>query len=409
MLANKKVVLLGGSSKASIDFDYSKTPQIDSRLTFTRSTTATCMAYAPTAVAGDLPILTTCAIDEPRFTNARRVSQGVWSAVLNDGSAIPLPISLLAEEARANICLQNDTLTTLWQQFGTVGLSQNVIGIDGQTSAWTLTDSTSAIAGIQQTVNITSGTTYTLSLCVKKTIGAQSSYPVFEIYRAGAGGMSAITIDTTNGIVTTWTAYTGFTIVTNTATCESISSNFWRVKFKFVPNATEGWLAAFIPAATTNPIQSSGAALASVTGTCVATYFQIEAGDTASSIIPTTTLAVTRTADSASFTGAGLNWYNPTQGTFVIAASGAAFNVPYNFGAMALTYASQTKYALAYNNNEKSGSAYLYTAATISSPTEFTGVAVPTTIYVNSGGIANISRFTYYPKKLKPSKIANLL
>jgi hypothetical protein len=128
----------------------------------------------------------------------------------------------------------------------------------------------------------------------------------------------------------------------------------------------------------------------------------------ASSYIPTTT-ALTRTADVPSFTGAGLSWYNATQGTFAITAAGTAFKAPSDFGALSLTYASQTKYLLGYNNGVKSGSTYLYTAATVSNPTEYTGVAVPTTIYVNAAGIANISRFTYYPKALKPNKMAALL
>jgi hypothetical protein len=137
--------------------------------------------------------------------------------------------------------------------------------------------------------------------------------------------------------------------------------------------------------------------------------FDEEAGTVQSSLIPTTTAAVTRTLDNASFTGAGLSWYNPTQGTFAITASGQAFKAPSDLGALALTYASQSKYVLGYNNLVKNGSTYLYTAATVANPTEYTSVSVPTTVNLRGAGLTNISKFTYYPKALKPSKMGALL
>jgi hypothetical protein len=136
---------------------------------------------------------------------------------------------------------------------------------------------------------------------------------------------------------------------------------------------------------------------------------QAEAGNSMSSYIVTAGTAVTRTADIPSFTGIGLSWYNPQQGTFVVKASGSSFNAPYNLGALNQTYSTPTNYSIDYNNNTKSGSTYLSTKSTIYNPTEFTSISTPTTLYLSSGGIANISRFSYYPKKLKTNKLANLL
>jgi hypothetical protein len=136
---------------------------------------------------------------------------------------------------------------------------------------------------------------------------------------------------------------------------------------------------------------------------------QAEAGALMSSYIATTSAAVTRTADVLSFTGASLDWYNPSQGTFIVKASGSSFNAPYNLGTLNQTLSTPTNYSVNYNNNTKSGSTYLSIHSTVNNPTEFTSISTPTTLYLSSGGIANISRFSYYPKKLKTNKLANLL
>lgn len=64
---------------------------------------------------------------------------------------------------------------------------------------------------------------------------------------------------------------------------------------------------------------SAGSLTATVTGTVQ--YAQIEAGDFASSFIPTAGAAATRAADSAVMRGASFsNWYTPNAGSIVLAA-----------------------------------------------------------------------------------------
>jgi hypothetical protein len=297
--------------KPSIDLDFSKTPQIDPRLTFTRSTTATCMAYSPAAVAGDLPILTICAINEVRFTNARRVSQGVWSSVLNDGSAIPVPITLLVEEARTNLLLN------------------------------------SAIPGTQ---NITT---------------------TAQTYSVSMGG-------------------TGTCTLTGTAT-GTLTGTGSTVRTSLTVTATAGTLTLIFSGTNTNG--------------------QAEAGPTASSYIPTVGAAITRTVDTPSFTGTGLSsWYNPTQGTFVLTASGQYSSAPGNIGVWNPLLTGSGSYAITYDKRG-SNSAYLYTpnAAAGVTPLEYQDIPTPTTVLLCEQGIANISRFTYYPKALKIGKVAPLV
>jgi hypothetical protein len=143
-------------------------------------------------------------------------------------------------------------------------------------------------------------------------------------------------------------------------------------------------------------------------------YFNTTNGNTVASNVVTEAAGTPLTGitllaestDIATFTGTNLSsWYNPSAGTFIITAKGSAFNAPYNLGALSLTYASLTNYALVI----KDGNSYLYTAATIGSPTVFSGVSIPSTLYLVSAGTANISRFQYYPKALTPKQLARLL
>jgi hypothetical protein len=392
-----------------LDEQYATTPQLDSRMTWARNHASTVLAYAPTAVAGNSPILITCAANEARFQNARRISEGVWSSVLNDGSAITLPITLLAEESRTNLLLQSNSLTTApWGSAGGPAITQNVIGLDGATSAWTVTDASNSAVDIFQTgPSLTSATTYVATLRVKKTVGAQSSYPVFYVYLGT--NYALVTIDTTNGIATAWTAITGASILASSATCVPATNTFWRVVLTFTTAATGAHIVRFMPAGTTNPTQSTGSVSTTAQGSAVVTNFQLGLGSKESSYIPTTTVAVTRPADVASFTGAGLNWYNSEQGTFVVRASGTAFRTPSAFGTFNITFPTSGTYVVVYNNLVKDGSTYLYTWAGGSTPTEYTGISVPTMINLLQSGLVNISRLTYYPIELSSTDIVNLL
>jgi hypothetical protein len=310
VLANRQAVLLGGNAKPSLDLYFSKTPAIPSSLTTSRSVTATVMAYAPAAVAGDIPVVTTCAVNEVRFQNARRISQGVWSNVLSDGSAIPLPITLLQEEARTNLLLNSATPAT-----------QNVT---------------------------TTAQSYTISMW----------------------GTGTCTLTGTATGTLTGTSATARVSLTVTATAGTLTLTF----------------------AGTN------------------TNGQAEAGLTMSSYIVTAGTAVTRTVDNASFTGTGLSsWYNPTQGTFVVTASGQYSSAPGNIGVWNQLLTNSGTYVITYDKN-KSQSAYLYTpnAQAGVSPLEYQKIPTPTTILLGEQGILNLSKFTYYPKALKVNKAAML-
>jgi hypothetical protein len=511
MQTQKKVVLFGSNPKPSLDLDFSKAA-IPASLTFTRTTVATVMAYAPTAVAGDLPLVTSVAINEARFQNARRISQGVWSNVLNDGSAIPLSITLLVEEARTNLFINSNDLTaittTLGNASGTATKAANALHFGANAGDYLYMRIGNLAASTTISIRIVLSGTGTVKLNIAQrdsnfgtpiTVVLTATPTVYSITGTnGAGGEAGYTgifigsngtaSDTTLGqwqleaapssssyIPTTTVAvtraadvasFTGNAAWTNLCLqSETFSSATWVKDNTTVAanayadpygvmtadglSATAGngtliqsitsasatrvfsiWLKRIVGTGAVALTIDEGSTWTTVTittdwhryaitnagisnpkvGIRLATNAnviaiwgaQLENGTVAGGYLPTVASAVSSAAT-------GPDWYNHSQGTFAITASGSAFKAPSDFGALSLTYASATRYLLGYNNGVKNGSTYIYTAATVSNPTEYTGVAVPTTIYVNAAGIANISKFTYYPKVLKANKMAALL
>ena len=214
------------------------------------------------------------------------------------------PNGLLIEGARTNLCLQSNALTTTWAASGTPAATQNAIGPDGGTTAWTLTDNDAGSTEyIYQNIVFTAAD-YTLSFFVKKTTGAQSSYPVAFWYTSTTN-LAAVTVDTSNGVATAWTAWTGFTGVGGTATCVSHNADYWRVSLTHTKTVTSYTLA-LAPAGTTNATQSTGVPDTAAQGSAVFYGAQVELGSFASSYIATTTIAVARAADVATTPSAGI-------------------------------------------------------------------------------------------------------
>jgi hypothetical protein len=253
-------------------------------------------------------------------TNGNSVVNGV----LYEWRGEPIPEATLlgykSEGSRTNLCLRSNAFTTTWTALGTPAATQNVTGPDGvANSAWTLTDNDAGVAeGISQAVTLTAAA-YTCSIFVKKTTGAQSSYPVLWANIGTPPTVAPVTVDTSNGIATAWTAYTGYTIASGfSATCKSFNADFWRVEFTFTATAAN-WLVAFIPAGTTNPTQSTGIVDVAAQGSAVFYGAQVELGSFASSYIPTTTASVTRVADISGCSVA--SFISQTEGTMYCESS----------------------------------------------------------------------------------------
>lgn len=253
------------------------------------------------------------------ITSARAECAGGVTAGVVDAVG---PVGYLAEGARTNLQKQNRTLTTApWTNQGTPAATQNATGIDGATTAWTLTDNDAgAVEHIYcgaVELALSGSTQYTYSIFVGKQGSAPSGYPCISVdngtYLAGC------TIDPYSGTATVWTAYTGFTVLTSSATCTSWNSNFWRVELTFTTHSsmTTG-TATIIPAGRTTANSATGTNAVAATGSTIFDAPQIEAGAFASSPIITTTAAVARNADVDSYASAG-NW-NETGSTVTVSA-----------------------------------------------------------------------------------------
>jgi hypothetical protein len=493
------------SPPPTLNSDFSTLPTIPPGLTTSRSTTATVMAYAPAAVAGDIPVVTTCAVNEVRFQNARRISQGVWSNVLNDGSPIPLPITLLLEEARTNLLKYSNDIKT-----GIVGVTTNQSGawvlagdatelttngtFATDATGWGSTNATLSVAAGELVVTNTATNGYASQTLTGLTVGV--TYFASVRCRIGTGTLAKMTLGTTAAGTEYYTnsinaggAFTIFTaFVATTTTCyvslvavgttgqtamfDTVSLKRATAQIITTPVASpDGGVNAYgVKAEATDTIfkqtftgtaasypssvylkrkTGTGTVSISADGTnftpctindttwtrcedtrtlTAASYnatlkiatsgdevyvwgFQCEAGTVPSSTIPTTTAAVTRTTDNASFTGAGLSsWYNPTQGTFVVTASGQYSSAPGNIGVWNQLLTNSGTYVITYNKDVNQ-SAYLYTpnAQAGVSPVEYQNIPTPTTILLGEQGILNLSKFVYYSKALEVNKVAVLL
>ena len=200
------------------------------------------------------------------------------------------------EGARTNLCLQSNAFTTTWTDGGAAARLKDATGPDGATSAWTLTDDSAVSTESRYQAITLTAADHVLSIFVGKTVGAQSSYPVLMLTHTGDAFRAIATIDTTNGVITPWTAVDGSTIVTSNGRCVSYNDDLWRAELTFTGTAA-AWNLYIAPAATANASQSTGTFDATVTGSAVFYGAQVELGSFASSYIATTTVAVTRNAD----------------------------------------------------------------------------------------------------------------
>jgi hypothetical protein len=330
-------------------------------------------------------------------TNANSVSSNVVTEVVGT----PLSnITLLSEGTSSNTIKQSAVNATGWSGSTYTTVTANTyIAPNGATEmGQVLAKATNGFHLARQSNIVISAGINTVSgylryvnnrwVGVQIYDGASGAFACFDLLNGVVGSRSA---GATASTLTATTQANVYKFTMTTVALNSVSNGLCDIELRVADGSIEGaWVAAG-------------------TECCGAWGIQVEPGTSASSTIPTTTTALTRTGDSISFTGSDLGWYNPLQGTFVVNASGSVFSSPYNLGTLGLTYPLSTKYILDYNNLTKVGSAYLYTLSTLSNPTELTGISTPTTLYLSSGGVANITSFKYYPRKLKTNKLSNLL
>jgi hypothetical protein len=222
---------------------------------------------------------------------------------------------LLVEEQRTNLTLYSEQFdNAAWSVKSNSSITANtIISPDGTLSADKLVENTASgqhWVGGNTGATITSGVAYTLSVYAKQ---AERGY--FQMYGDAGGGRLTVgaVFNLTNGTVysTASGAIASITSVDNgwyrcsvTATASSTGSSYLYIGLR----------------------QNSAPATDSYTGDGYSGVYiwgaQLEAGSFPTSYIKTEASQVTRSADSASMTGANFSdWYNPSQGSFYAEAS----------------------------------------------------------------------------------------
>ena len=259
------------------------TGTLDSRVTFTRSTTG---SYYNSA-----GVLSTAAINAPRFDYNPSTLQAN---------------GLLIEESRTNLLLQSQ-FASVWSFSASATFSTYETAPDNTNTARVLNDSSSTAVGyVYQGVSFTSGTAYAISVYVKPK--SSNTFALTSFTQAGQARF-----DLSTGTVVSATG------IASNATITNVGNGWYRCACLFTASATAS-----------NNI-GYGDYIATSTGDIFTLWgAQLEAGSFATSYIPTVASQVTRAADVAVMTGTNFSsWYNQTEGTvYADVISCAANNIP---------------------------------------------------------------------------------
>jgi hypothetical protein len=275
---------------------------LDDRITFTRATTATYFNSAG--------VLQSAAADEARFDY--------------DPSTLA-PRGLLIEGQRVNSIRNNTmqgavagtpgTLPTNWTVSAGAGLTTNVVG----------TGTTNGITWIDlEITGTTTGTGYFLVLEPATQIAATTgqAWTISTWWSVVAGDLTNVTatfldvregdaggVQTASGSISVPLPTSTFARIAASRTTSGASTAFVQPRFRFTVNNSSA-----------------------VNFTLRIGLPQLEQGAFATSVIPTTTTALTRNADAASMTGTNFSsWYNASEGTLYVEANTPDFAVAYVF------------------------------------------------------------------------------
>ena len=258
--------------KLALDFT---TANLDSRVTFTRTTDAT----NPATYTNSSGYVTAATNNQPRF----------------DYNPVTLVCKgLLIEESRSNLMKYSDQFNDgVWGKAG-VTISQDVIVSPNGTSngdKFIINNGSSGVY-IVQTTPIVSGTSYTF------TVYAKAGEATQFILLGQSGGFGS-------GIVATYDLSAGTVSGYSTATITNVGNSWYRCSITATATTT-----------TTDGFQIRQQ---NVTGDGFKGFYiwgaQLEAGAFATSYIPTTTTVLTRNADVATMTGTNFSdWWTATTG-----------------------------------------------------------------------------------------------
>jgi hypothetical protein len=369
----------------SLVLDFAGTGTLDSRITFTRSTTGT--YYNSSGV------LSTAAINAPRFD-------------YNPSTLAPL--GLLIEQSSTNLLTYSqDFSNAVWVKTNATVTPNTVVAPDGTNTGSRVTFTTGGILYQIQNTVVSSGSSLTGTIYLKGVAGTTCRFYL----QTGGGTYQASVLTVT--LTSAWTR-----VIIPALTLSDAKSN----------------VGVYLD------IASSTATYVDIWGA------QLEALAFPTSYIPTTSAQVTRASDNASMTGTNFSsWYNQGQGTFYNESDwvqtlttfpgaysiddGTTNNAILSYGANTVLANSRVsgsniftslsatltstrtfiKNAIAYSNANYASS---FAGA---APTTQASGAVPTgltrlQIGLYNGGYLNghIRKFAYYPTNLTSAQLQSL-
>jgi hypothetical protein len=408
----------------TLDLNFVRDLALDSRITFTRASSATFFDSAG--------VLQTAASGAARFTYDPATLQ---------------PQGLLIEEQRTNLCLQSADFGTTWTAVNATVTTNAVVSPDGTTNADNVFETTAnGEHYVRQTfTGLTANTVHTVSVFVKNLGGRNLRIRVLDTDNTANG--YGITVSPNLGTV--FSAATAFGAGSSVSGgISSVGNGWYRVTLSGNAGATctkyildffsyDGGTAVFV-GDVTKGLTLFGA--------------QLEAGAFATSYIPTTTTALTRNADAASMTGTNFSsWYRADEGTLYaqgILVGGTAATFPYqaafvgsnaNNDSIGILWAANTgsmrfgarvggvaQADLNAGSNKSAGSSYkvagryaandFQVAVDGTLGTADTSGSLPTITALSLGGIVSfqprasvwLQRVTYYPRPFANAQLQAL-
>jgi hypothetical protein len=407
---------------ASLSLDFAGTGTLDSRITFTRASTATYFNSAG--------VLTSAATNAPRFdyNPSTLAAQG-----------------LLIEEARTNaLSYSEDFGNAAWTKSGSTVSTDTTTAPTGTVVADSLTEDTST--GTHRCFRSTTGTTntnaYTFSAFIKANTRSRVYMAIVEGATFSRQGNANFDLSAGN-VISFSTGINGAT--GGSATITPVGNGWYRCTYTVTLGGTDTSILTdfqLIDTGTNRNYTGDGTSGLFLFGA------QLEAGAFPTSYIPTTTTALTRAADVASVNTLS-PWFNASAGTIYADFAGRVSGTqPYitmlsNTGETERIYqryvsgqyqsiarVAGVDIASVYNSTEGSAvNAKIATAydssqlATSTNGQAVTGLAVaslssiPSGLnkfwlgsFAGSGSFANgyLRRITYYPRRLSNAELVSI-
>ena len=281
LLASTFLSSLRIGGRPAMFLNFIGTNSLDSRVTFTRATTAT--------FVDSNGLIQSAAINAPRF----------------DYDPVTLaPRGLLIEEQRTNLLTYSEQFDSAAYTNNNVTVTANATAApDGTTTADLLTAASAASVNLQQSSAV-AATSATYGIFAKKSSGATQANTFRLRNTTTATTLVEVTINYDTGVLTYVTGSSG-------ATAVNFGNGWWRI----VLTATTG-----ITSGNTIRCDQCFVGPATIGHNAFVWGAQLEAGAFATSYIPTVASTVTRNADVAQMTGTNFSsWYNQSEGTFVVA------------------------------------------------------------------------------------------